>query len=411
MKNKNIVILGAGFGGMYAYKNLSKKIFKDNTITLIDKNNHFLFTPLLHEVATGSLGMNQVVEPIRSLICRETNFIQSEIVSVDTDTKNIKTKKKTIPYDIVISCLGSRSHYFNTPGAQDYCYTLKSLDDAVALKRQFIKKFEEASHEEDKEKRKKILTFAIIGAGPTGVELAGDTADLFFQTFEKYYNNFYCISDVSLILINSNDTVLRMFNEKLGHYATRSLLKHGVILKNNLRVTEVKESSLLTHTGEEIYAETIIWAAGVSAESLKTKKDVFTLNKGKICVNEYLQAEGLEDFYVIGDMSLVNTLDGRGYPMTAQVAKQQGVLVAKNLNRIFRNEGIKKFVYREKGILASLGNYDAVAFVFGVSFHGVFAWFMWRTIYLMNFISWRKRFKIMLDWTINLFSERDISHL
>ena len=202
-----------------------------------------------------------------------------------------------------------------------------------------------------------------------------------------------------------------MFNEKLGQYATRSLSKNGVILKNNMRVQEVKESSVITNTREEIHAETIIWTAGVSAEGLKTERQVFSLNKGKISVDQYMKAIGVDDVYVVGDMSYVATADGRGYPMTAQVAQQQGIWVAKNLNAIFNGNTAKKFKYREKGILASLGNYDAVADISGFSFYGLFAWFMWRTIYLFNFISWRKRFKIMLDWTINLFSERDISHL
>ena len=411
MKKKNIVILGAGFGGMYAYKTLSKKIFESDQITLVDKSNHFLFTPLLHEVATGSLGVNQVVEPIRSLICPKTHFLHSEIVSIDVKQKIVKTKKKNIPYDVLISSLGSRSHYYGVPGSAEYCYTLKSLKDAIRLKNQFIDKFEEASREEDMSRRKKILSFAIVGAGPTGVELAGEAVDLFFKTFEKYYNNFYCFKDVSLILINSNDRVLGMFNEKLGRYASTTLTKNNVIIRNNVKASEIKPQSLVTSEGEEIHAETIIWTAGVAAQPLVLEQGSFHLQKGRILVNEFMKAKGLEDFYVIGDMSFVETESGLSYPMTAQVAKQQGVLVGKNINRELHRKKTKPFKYKERGLLASLGNYDAVAYVEGISFHGFFAWFMWRTVYLMNFISWRKKFKIMLDWTVNLFTERDITHI
>jgi len=411
MKDKKIVILGAGFGGMYAFKSLSKELFSSNKVILVDKKNHFLFTPLLHEVATGSLGPQQVVEPIRSLICSDTEFIQSSIQSIDTDKKTITTSAKKISYDILISSLGSQSYYYNITGAQEYTYTLKTLEDAVVLKNQFIKKFEQAAQETNFEKRKKILSFVIVGAGPTGVELAGEAADLFFDTFEKYYNDMYCIHDVSLILVNSTERVLGMFNEKLGKYATRRLSKHHVDVRNNIRIVEVRKNSLIADTGEEIFAETIIWTAGVSAQRLITEKPVFQLEKGCIVVDEYMRAKGLDDVYIIGDMAHCLDNNGKAYPMTAQVAKQQGMLVGENINNEYFSKPQKPFKYRERGMLASLGNYDAVAFISGISFFGLTAWFMWRTIYLFNFISWRKRLKIMLDWTINLFTERDISHL
>ncbi|MGB0925152.1 MAG: NAD(P)/FAD-dependent oxidoreductase [Minisyncoccia bacterium] len=410
MKKKNLVILGAGFGGMYAYKSLSKKVFDEYNVTIIDKNNHFLFTPLLHEVATGSLGALQVVEPIRALLRKNASFLQSEVIKIDTEKKEIITTDSVVSYDIVISALGAKNNYFNIPGTREYCYSLKTLRDAKKLKNRFIQQFECASREPDPEKRKQILSFAIVGAGPTGVELAGETADLFFNTFEKYYHDFYCFDEVSLFLVNGGSTILNTFPKKLQKHATKELKKNHVQIKNNTRVVEVSKNSLKTNTGEDISADTIVWTAGVSAQDLSCVGEVFDIQKTRISVDEYLQVKH-KNIFVVGDMAHVSTKDGQGYPMTAQVAKQQGVLVGKNISRVLANKKPKKFTYNERGMLASLGNHNAIARIFGVTLYGPIAWFVWRTIYLVNFISWRKRFKIVLDWTVNLFSERDITYL
>lgn len=411
MKKKNLVILGAGFGGIYAYRSLSKKVFDEYKVTIIDRNNHFLFTPLLHEVATGSLGAFQVVEPIRSLINHKSFFIQSNVLSIDTDKKEITISDAVIPYDILISSLGSKNNYFNIPGAEQYCYTLKTLNDARKLKNRFIEQFERASRENNPEKRKQLLSFIIVGAGPTGVELAGETAELFFKTFEKYYHNFYCFDEVSLILLNGGQNILETFPKKLQTYAKKVLKKNHVQIKNNVYAIEVFENKIITNTDQEIFADTIIWTAGVSAHNLASEQDVFDTKKSRISVDEYLQVKN-QDIFVVGDMARVQTHDGLGYPMTAQVAKQQGQLVGKNISRLLvGNNNLEKFVYKENGMLASLGNHNALASIFGITLYGSFAWFMWRTVYLLNFISWRKRFKIMLDWTIGLFTERDITFL
>lgn len=409
-KAKHIVILGAGFGGVHTYKSLPNWVKKDHNITIIDKHNHFLFTPLLPEVAGASLDYHSVVEPIRDIVDAKTTFIQSTVVSVDTEKQVVELVDSELSYDILVAALGSKTHYFGTPGAEENAYVLKTLDDAVFLRNRCIDLFEAASKIDSAEERKKLLSFVIVGAGPTGAELAGELSDLFFKTFKKQFP-LIPQEDISLTVINSGPDVLAMFDESLREYATQALIKDSISLENNTRVAEVTKEGVITIEGVEHKAHTVLWTAGITANSLPCTCGSFEVDRGKILINEDLRAKNADNIFVIGDVSLFPSEDGRGLPPTAQVAKQQGIHVAKNITHILRDEPLKSFTYSEIGLLASLGSYDAIAQVKGMKFKGVFAWFMWRTIYLFNFTSWKKRFKIMFDWTQNLFSGRDTTRL
>ena len=410
-KKTHIVILGAGFGGVYTYKSLPRWIKDTCDITLVDKNNHFLFTPLLAEVAGSSLDQHSVVEPIRDIVDgRRHRFIQSTVVSVDTKNKTVTLPDQELSYDILVSSLGSKTHYFGTPGAEEHAFILKDLDNAVSLRNRFIDSFEAAAQIDDPEKRKKILTFMIIGAGPTGVELAGEVADLFFTTFKAQFSP-ELIQDTQLLLVNSREDVLSMFDKKLQSYASHSLAKDNVTLIKNTRVAEVTEQGVITADGETIDAATVVWCAGVTANSLTCTADAFTSERGRIHVDEKMQAKNTSQVFIVGDMSLFPTEDGRGLPMTAQIAKQQGVATGKNIARLIQGKPLENFKYQEKGLLASLGSFDAVAQVGPLKIKGVVAWFMWRTIYLFNFASWKKRIRIMGEWTIGLFTRRETTRL
>ncbi len=410
LKKPHLVILGGGFGGIHTYKALPAWVKKNHVITIIDKHNHFLFTPLLPEVAGASLDYHSIVEPIRDLLDKDTYFIQSTVVSVDTRKQIIELSDKEISYDILVSALGSKTHYFGIPGAEKNSYILKTLDDAVNLRNHCVDLFEAASKLESSEERKKLLSFIIVGAGPTGVELTGELADLFFGTFRNQYP-LIPQEDIKLMVINSGSDVLSMFDESLRSYAADSLVKDSIILKNNTRVAEVTVNGVVTSDNEIYNSETVIWTAGVTANSLPCTCGMFEVNRGRILIEKNLLAKGIDNVFVIGDLSLFPSQDGRGLPPTAQVAKQQGIHVAGNISRMLRGQNLKPFVYKEKGLLASIGSYNAIAEIHGFKFKGIFAWFMWRTIYLFNFASWKKRFKIMFDWTLNLFSGRDTTRL
>jgi NADH dehydrogenase len=410
LKKSHLVILGAGFGGIYTYTSLSASIREKYHITIIDKHNHFLFTPLLPEVAGANLDQHSVVESIRDIISKDTKFIQSTVVSVDTEKQVVELADKNISYDVLVSALGSTTHFFGTPGAETNAFTLKDLDDAVQLRNRFIDVFEDASRDSDITSRRKKLTFMIVGAGATGVELAGEVADLFFKTFLSQFSEL-STEDIQLILVNGGDSILGIFNEKLRAYAVASLEEDNVIIKNNIRVAEVTESGVITAEGETIDAHTVIWAAGVTANSLTCSCGAFIVERGRIKVDKYLIAENTSNVFIVGDMGLFPTADGRGLPMTAQIAKQQGITTAKNIERLLVHKTMKEFVYKEKGLLASLGSFNAVAQIKGISLTGVVAWFLWRTVYLFNFASHKKRLTIMFEWTINLFTRRDTTRL
>ena len=410
MDKKDIVILGAGFGGIYTYKSLPDWVKKQCRITLIDRRNHFLFTPLLPEVAGASLDQHSIVEPIRDIVNRKVNVIQSTVVSVNAENNIVVLPNREIHYDVLVAGLGSTTHFFGTPGAEQYAHVLKDLDDAVQLRDKFIDTFEAASQLTDPQERAALLSFMIVGAGPTGVELAGETSDLLFDTFIKQFGNIN-VNEISLTLINSGDEVLQMFDKKLRTYAAQALKDINVTIKNNVRVAEVTETGVVTADGEFIPAHTVIWTAGVTANSLTCSCGSFNVEHGRIMTDEYLRAQNTKNVFVIGDMAMFPTTDGRGLPMTAQIAKQQGVVTGNNIARFLKKEPLEKFVYKEKGLLASLGSFDAIAQVKGFKFKGFIAWFMWRTIYLFNFASWKKRLMIMFIWTINLFSRRDTTRL
>ena len=407
---KHIVILGAGFGGVHTYKALPSLVKKNCIITIIDQRNFFLFTPLLVEVAGSSLDQHNIVEPIRDIISPQHTFIQSMVLSVDSIQKKILLTDQEISYNILVSALGSTTHFFGVPGAQEYGYILKDLDDAVSLRNRFIDVFEEASTTLDEEHRKKLLKFVIVGGGPTGVELAGEISGLFFNTFQKQFRTI-SFDDVHITLVNSSPEILKMFNACLRNYAAKSLKKENIRIFNNICVTEVRPDGIVTKEGDLIPAHTIIWTAGVKANCFEKDCGSFLSNCNRIIVDDYLRAKNTKDIFIIGDMALFPSEDGRGLPMTAQIAKQQGICTAKNIKRLLYCKPLLPFVYHKKGLLVSLGSYNAIAEIKGLFFKGIFAWFIWRTIYVFNFASWKKRFRIMFDWTINLFSCRDTTRL
>jgi NADH:ubiquinone reductase (H+-translocating) len=410
MSIKNIVIVGGGFGGIYTYKTLrSRSLPRDTHITLIDQKNHFLFTPLLPEVAMGGLDQHNVVEPLREIIQERDTFIQGSLKQIsESEKKIILDDDSEVFFDVLVLALGAKTFFFNTPGAEEFSFVLKSLDDAVILRNHTIDVFEKASRELDSQKKESLLRFIIVGGGPTGVELAGEAADFMFRTLDCLHNTINK-KDIDIVLVNAAPQLVVMFQEKLQSYAQLALRKVGVRVLNNTLVTAVDAEGIIFKDGTRLDSQTVVWAAGVSPQSLTCES--LNFDRGRVCVEETLEAKDHKGIFVIGDMSFVSTSDTKGYPQTAQVAKQQGIHVALNIKNFFTAQQLLPFVYKEKGLLASLGKFDAIAQIKNISFTGFFAWFLWRTIYLFNFASWKKRIRILSDWTMGLFTKRDTSRL
>ena len=409
-----IVILGAGFAGMAALRHLTKKLDAKNVeITMVNRTNHFLFTPLIHEVATGALGRSHVVEPIRKFIDeRWADFRQAEVESIDMPAQVVKTSHGDISYDYLLVGLGATTNFFDTPGAQEHCFVLKTLRDAVTIKNHCIDLFEEVSQIDDRDERRKRLTFTVIGGGPTGVELAAEMADLLFDTFDRYYRNIICRQEITINLVHSRDRLLNSFPDHLRDRAADVLRRKGVTLHLGQKAKSVTADVVQTLQGDTIPSHTTVWTSGVTAVPVPIEGAALHDRSGRIMVNQGLQVPQHPNVYVAGDIAHV-TMQGsdKPLPMLAQVAKQAGNTAATNIVRATHGQHPKRFVYRSKGNLASLGQWQALAHVLGMQLSGFFAWFVWRTIYLANFASWSKRLQIAVDWTVNFFSPRDITKL
>ena len=409
--SKKIVILGSGFAGIYSALSVHKNCEKNVSITVINRTNYFLFTPMLHEVATGGLGNHQVVESIRKIIFKKSiNFLEADIKSVDLTKKEINTSNGVVPYDMLVVALGATTNFFGTPGAQENTYTLKNLSDAIKIRDRIIDVFEAASQETDVEKKSRMLSFIVVGGGATGVEVVSEIAELCSHTLKKYYCDKIKCEEVVITIINSSPELLGVFDVKVRAYAQKILEKNGIKILLNTQVKEVTPTSVVLGDGSSLSSETIIWTAGVKPNELVTEGGVLPKDKGnRIITDKTFAVPGFPGVFAIGDISHFIEESARGLPMLAQVAVGQGDHLGKNISYAIAGKPLKQFYYLSKGEFVSLGKGEAAGTVFGVHIYGKTAWFIWRTIYLFKFISTSKRFRIAFDWTMQLFSNRDIT--
>ena len=411
MDQKNIVILGAGFGGVYALKRLHKRFHKNKNvhITIVNSRNYFLFTPLLHEVVTGSLWPENVVEPLRNMFSGcSIEIVTGEVLGVSLERKTVKTTFKEVPYDYLICGLGAKTDFRNIPGASDYSYVLKTLEDAVDLKNHFIDLFEEASHTLDEAKQKELLSFYVVGGGPTGVELIAEMSEFFYETFAKFYD-VRLIKNVRMVLLQKGDVLLNYFPPSLQKKSVNTLRKKHIDVRFGVSVVRVGNRNI--ETSEGVFpTQTVIWTAGVKPFSISFDKDVKKDECGRLVVNKHLQLIANPFVYALGDMaSLTQKSDKVPLPMLAQVAVREGTFVGEHIARTIYRKSSNEFNYKHSGDLVSLGQWMAIGKIKGVAFSGRFAWWLWRNTYLFKLISWQKRFQVALDWTIDLFTPRDIS--
>ncbi len=415
MSTPHVVIVGGGFGGVYTARFLAPFVKTGSLkVTLINRDNFFLFTPLLHEVAAGGLSATSVVEPIREIF-RDAcvQFIQTEVSTVHTKDKTVVTKNGTIPYDYLVLSSGADTNFYGVSGAKEHSLTLKSLADAMDIRSRILSSLEEASRTEDVETRKRLLSLIVVGGGPSSVELIAELSEFMRDTLRIYFKHTTIKPrEMSITLVSSSSEILGQFPGSIGKIAHRTLAKKGIRIITGATVTAVSDKTVALADGTNLKAEHIIWAAGVTPNTIG--KENFKLDKGnRIVTNSYLQAEGHSDVFCLGDVAcfMMHPTDTHPLAMLAQVAAQQANIVAKNIPRLIRNKPLTPFIYKEKGLLVSLGKWNAAGVIFGVTFHGKLMWWVWRTVYLFNFHSWSKRSKIAVEWSVNLFRNRDISQI
>jgi NADH:ubiquinone reductase (H+-translocating) len=407
MKKAHVVIVGGGFGGVYTGRHLESLVNEGKVdVTIINKTNYFLFTPLLHEVATGGLSAMSVVEPIREIFRHECiHFIQDSVTFINPAQKQVTTTNRTIGYDYLVISSGAETNYYGTLGAQDNTLSLKNLNDALVIRKRIIDLCEQAAHIADDETRKRMLSVVVVGGGATGVELSAEIIEFMQETLCTYYGNTCHLKkdDMQVTVVAASPDLLPPFPPALREIAKKELIRKGVKVMTSETVTEVKQNRIIFADKSFIDAGTIIWVAGVKPMS----PDIPGIEKeknGRIKIDEFLRVAGTTDIFCLGDT-------GGTAPMLAQVASQQGKTVADNIAAAINNTSPVPFKFFEKGLLVSLGQWYAAGKIMGLTLKGPFMWILWRGIYLFNFHSWRKRFKIIIEWIVNLFYPRDITEV
>ena len=410
-----ILILGGGLGGAYAYKHLHRLFHGRGAveISIVTENNYFLFTPFLHEVATGGISPEHTLEPLRKLFpCCDLKLYLTHVDRIIPQQKTVCTGMGMIGYDYCIVALGATTNYFGVTGAFRHAFGLKSLDDALRLKRHCIRLFERAALSDDADERKKLLRFCIVGGGPTGVELAAEMAEFVYETIQRLYRRCGFAEYVDITLLHRDDELIGQFDVQFRRAALRVLRSKRIAVRFQTAVKEVGSDHILLESGERIETATTVWVAGVSPYEVNPDSGLTCDSFGRMAVRPTLQHEQFDSLFALGDCAcFTNRGETKPVPALAQVAVKQGRVVAENIYRHMKIRPLTSFRYRSSGMLISLGRWMAFAQLGPFRFSGPVAWWLWRTIYLGKILSLEKRIRVAVDWTLDAFAPRDISEL
>ena len=417
MNNKTkILILGGGFGGVYTALRLDKTLARraDVEVTLVSSDNFLLFTPMLHEVASGDLNPSDIVNPIRRMLKR-VQFVQADVRSIDLAAKRVHCTRGLRPvsldldYDHLVLALGSETNFFGLQGVAENAVTLKTLGDAALLRARILAILEMASPEPDAAVRKRMLTFVVAGAGFAGVETIGAINDLVHEAL-RYYPQL-APQEARVVLIHPGEVVLPELGEPLGRYAQQKLASRGVEIRPGTKVTSYIDSLVAVSSGEAVPAATLVWTAGVTPNpviaQLPCKKE-----KGRIMVDEFLQVPGFPGLWAIGDCAAVpDTNTGGPQPPTAQHALRQARHAAKNIETVLAGRQKKPFRFSTIGQLASIGHRHGVANILGMNFSGFAAWLLWRCVYLLKLPRLAKKTRVALSWSLEMIFSKDLEQM
>ncbi len=391
----HVVILGGGFAGLYAARHLYKAPVR---VTMVDRQNHHLFQPLLYQVATATLSPSEIAAPLRAVLGHhQVAVVLAEVTGVDTAGKRVLLSDGELNYDYLVIATGATHSYFGNDAWAQFAPGLKSIEDALAIRRRILVAFELAERETDPEIRRSLLNFVIIGAGPTGVELAGSLAEISRHSLHGDFRNFDP-RDARIILIEGVDKVLPVYPDDLSQKACRTLEKLGVEVRTGARVTNITEQGVFI--GQEfIPARTVLWAAGVAASPVAKSLGVELDRSGRVLVTPELTVPGHDDVFVVGDLSVLKDAEGKPVPGLAPVAMQEGKHAAHNIRRQLQGKPMTPFSYWDRGSYAVIGRGHAVGIAFR-SFKqaGFGAWMAWLLIHITFLIGFRSRLAVLLNW-------------
>lgn len=400
---KKVVIIGAGFGGLTAAKKLAEEDFQ---ITLIDKTNHHLFQPLLYQVATAALSPADIAIPIRSVFSdhKNVNVLLGEVKSIDKEKKKVFYNGSEIEFDYLIVAPGSKHSYFGQDKWETYSPGLKTLNDALKIREQILLSLEAAEIEKDSVKRQKYLNFIIVGGGPTGVELAGAIAEIVNKNLIPDFRNIDS-SMTKVYLVEALPRILSSYSEKLCKRALDDLKNLEVEMILNEKVTEVNENGV--RVGDRfIESKIILWAAGNQASPLIQSLNIETDGTGRAIVKDDLSITNYENIFVIGDAAAIKNEKGEYLPAIAPAAIQQGKFVAKIISENLVGKPHRKFRYKDRGIMATIGKAKAVAEIKGFKLTGLIAWLAWSFVHVLFLINFRNKLRVMSEWIWHYLTNR-----
>ncbi|MDJ0733055.1 MAG: NAD(P)/FAD-dependent oxidoreductase [Nostocaceae cyanobacterium] len=413
-----VVIVGGGFGGLYTAKALAKA---NVNVTLIDKRNFHLFQPLLYQVATGTLSPGDISSPLRSVLSKSKNtkVLLGEVNDIDPKAQQVIMGDKLVPYDTLIVATGANHSYFGNDNWQKLAPGLKTLEDAIEMRRRIFGAFEAAEKETDPEKRRALLTFVIVGGGPTGVELAGAIAELAYKTLEEDFRNIDT-SETKILLLQGGERILPFLAPDLSQEAATSLQKFGVTVHTKTRVTNIEDDVVTFKQGDqsqEVTSKTILWAAGIRGSALGrilAKRTGAECDRaGRVIVEPDLSVKGHKNIFVVGDLAHFSHQNDQPLPGVAPVAIQEGEYVAGLIHKRLQGEteNLEAFKYNNYGYLAMIGQNAAVVDLGPIKLKGFFAWIFWLLIHIYFLIEFDNKLLVMIQWAWNYTTRKRGSRL
>ncbi len=415
-KRYRVVIIGGGFGGLYAAQSLKRAPVQ---VTLLDRRNFHLFQPLLYQVATGGLSPANIAAPLRGVLSKQKNVqvLLAEATDIDVTNRRVALSDGEVSYDTLIVAAGARHHYFGNDQWEKLAPGLKTIEDATAIRRGILLAFEAAERESSPEKLRAWLTFVIVGAGPTGVELAGALGEIANDTLRHDFRTINP-AEARILLLEAADRVLPPYPPDLSASAQASLARLGVTVRTGVAVTGIEPDAVTIRAGhqtESIPARTVLWAAGVQASPLSRilaqATGAAVDGAGRVIVEPDLSLPGHPEIFVIGDMCNFSHQTGRALPGVAPVAMQQGRYVANLIQRRLHGGSIPPFRYQDKGNMATIGRAAAVVDLHWLRFSGHLAWLAWLFIHLINIVEFENRLLVMLQWAWNYFTRNRAARL
>jgi NADH:ubiquinone reductase (H+-translocating) len=397
----HVVIIGAGFGGMEAAHKLAKAPVR---ITMVSRQNYHLFQPLLYQVAIAGLVPSQIAYPVRSIFRRQHNlsFQMGEVTSIDFDHRFIRLDGSVIGYDYLVLAIGGQTNFFGLQAIEQAAYQLKGIDSAVATRNHLLEMFEKASREVDELRRRAMLTFVVVGGGPTGVETAGALSELIRLVMTKDYPDLD-LNDVRVILLEAGPYLMAAYPDDLRQATFDLLARKGVDIWLDAKLKGYDGKRMTLADEREVAADTLIWTAGVRASELADRLGLPQAGSARLVTESTLQLAGHPEVFLVGDAAYLVDEQGQPLPMLATVAQQEARTAAANLQRVLRGEAVQPFHYKDPGLLATIGRNAAVARLAGFSLTGFPAWVIWVVLHIYRLIGFRNRLVVFINWAWDYF--------